>query len=981
MLMRCGSCIGRLCRRAQDWDVPPPRHAPAFWCSFGGVNLPPSAPILLVDDAPANLLALEAVLQTLGEPLVRAGSGQEALRRLRDADFAAVLLDVRMPGMDGFETARLIRAQRRSRRTPIIFVTADASDLSVEEAYAMGAVDFLTKPIVPAVLKAKLAFFVELHRSRQELQAAERKAVQDRAFLSAVLEAVEDGIVACGPDGTLTLFNRATREFHGVSSEPASADKWAREYDLFGPDGVTPLPPDERPLQRALAGEVVRNAEVVIASPGGKMRYLLASGQPLYDEAGHNLGAVVSMHDVSAQREAEAAREAAIAEQTRREEAEAAAEVIRESRERLRESEQRVRLATQAAGLGVWVWEPATDKLTWENDRLFRIFGLSEGAETGAPGLLSERIAELFHEDDRQRCLDALQHTVDTGERLVFEGRIHRRNDRALRWIELTGILQSATDTGPARVLGTAADITDRKRAEEELRASEERYRTLFESMDEGFTIIEIIRDASGRAVDYRFLDTNPAFEKHTGIKDAVGRTMRELAPDMEEHWFRTYGEVDSTGEPVRFENEAHALGRWFDVYATPLGAGHRGRVALFFSDITERRRSEEDLRRLADELAESDRRKTEFLATLAHELRNPLAPISNGLQLLRMPGTDAAAKERARAMMERQLRHLVRLVDDLLDIARISSGKVELKKENADLETVLASAVESSRPLLDAAHHQLDVRVAEPGLKVVADTTRLAQVVSNLLNNAAKYTPDGGRVELSARREGGDVLVSVTDSGIGIPADALPLVFEMFTQVGRTRERSQGGLGIGLALVRRLVELHGGSVTAESEGPGRGSTFTVRLPLAEPSATAAPAHGPHDAADGSPVFRVLVVDDNVDAAESLAALLELDGHETRVAHDGDAALEQARAFRPEIVFLDIGMPGKDGYQVARELRGDPGNRDTMLVALTGWGAQDDRARTKNAGFDHHLTKPAELPAVEALLAKMGGRRQETSAA
>jgi PAS domain S-box-containing protein len=945
------------------------------------VNLPPSAPILLVDDAPANLLALEAVLQTLGEPLVRANSGQEALRRLRDADFAAVLLDVRMPGMDGFETARLIRAQRRSRRTPIIFVTADASDLSVEEAYAMGAVDFLTKPIVPTVLKAKLAFFVELHRSRQELQAAERKAVQDRAFLSAVLEAVEDGIVACGPDGTLTLFNRATREFHGVAAEPASADKWAREYDLFGPDGVTPLPPEARPLQRALAGEVVRNAEVVIAPPGGRMRYLLASGQPLYDESGHNLGAVVSMHDVSAQREAEAAREAAIAEQTRRQEAEAAAEVIRESRERLRESEQRVRLATEAAGLGVWVWDPASDKLTWENERLFEIFGLADGQAATAPDGLRERIAELFHDDDMQRCLDALRHTVDTGARLVFEGRIHRRNDRALRWIELTGILQVATDTSPMRVLGTAADITERKRAEEELRSSEERYRTLFESMDEGFAVIEIMRDASGRAVDYRFLETNPAFEKHTGLQDAVGRTMREIAPGLEEHWFRTYGEVDASGQAVRFENEARPLGRWFDVYAAPLGAGHPGRVALFFSDITERRRSEEDLRRLAEELAESDRRKTEFLATLAHELRNPLAPISNGLQLLRLPDADAAAKERTRAMMERQLRHLVRLVDDLLDIARISSGKVELKKEHVDLETVLASAVESSKPLLDLARHQLDVRVAEPGLQVVADTTRLAQVVSNLLNNAAKYTPDGGRIELAVRRDGQDAVIAVTDSGIGIPDESLPLVFEMFTQVGRTRERSQGGLGIGLALVRRLVELHGGTVTAHSAGVGQGSTFTVRLPLADSAASAAPTARPQEPAEGAPVFRVLVVDDNVDAAESLAALLELDGHETRVAHDGDAAIEQAREFRPEIVFLDIGMPGKDGYQVARELRGDPGHRDTMLVALTGWGAQDDRARTKSAGFDHHLTKPAELPAVEALLAKMAGRRQETSAA
>ena len=315
----------------------------------------------MVDDSPANLLALEAVLQVLGEPLVRANSGQEALRRLRDADFAAVLLDVRMPGMDGFETARLIRAQRRSRRTPIIFVTADASDLSVEEAYAIGAVDFLTKPLVPAVLKAKLAFFIELHRNRQEMLNAERKAVQDRAFLSAVLEAIEDGIVACGPDGTLTLFNRATREFHGMGLEPVSSAEWPGRYDLYGPDGVTPLPSEDVPLFRALSGEIVRNAEMVIAPRGGKMRHLVASGQPLYDDSGRKLGAVVSMHDISALRDAESAREAAVTEQTRREEAEAAAELIRESRERLRASEERVRLATDAAGLGVWVWDVTTD--------------------------------------------------------------------------------------------------------------------------------------------------------------------------------------------------------------------------------------------------------------------------------------------------------------------------------------------------------------------------------------------------------------------------------------------------------------------------------------------------------------------------------------------------------------------------------------------------------------------------------------------
>ena len=375
------------------------------------------------------------MLQALGEPLVRAGSGQEALRRLRDADFAAVLLDVRMPGMDGFETARLIRAQRRSRRTPIIFVTADASDLSVEEAYSMGAVDFLTKPLVTSVLKAKLAFFVELHRSRQELQAAERKAVQDRAFLTAVLEAVEDGIVACGPDGKLTLFNRATREFHGMPPEMTAADDWSARYDLYRADGSTPLPQSEIPLARALAGEVVREAELVIAPKGGQVRHLLASGQPLYDEAGHKLGAVVSMHDITALRDAAAARETALTEQTRREEAEAAAELIRESRERLRASEERVRLATDAAGLGVWILDVASGKIAWETERRCALFGLDPGDE---PITTEQFASEFAHADDAAGFLQALAASAAQGNRLQYEGRFLRRGDRALRWIELT---------------------------------------------------------------------------------------------------------------------------------------------------------------------------------------------------------------------------------------------------------------------------------------------------------------------------------------------------------------------------------------------------------------------------------------------------------------------------------------------------------------------------------------------------------------
>ena len=931
----------------------------------------PPCPVLLVDDKPANLLALEAVLQELGEPLVRAESGADALRRLRDDDFAAVLLDIRMPDMDGFDTARLIRAQRRSRATPIIFVTADTTDLSIEEAYAIGAVDVLVKPLVPAVLKAKVDFFVQLCRSQQELHTAQRHALEDRAFLAAVLEAIEDGVVACGADGRLTLFNRATRAFHGLPAQALDSDPWAWRHDLYRADGKTPLPKEQNPLFRAFFGERVRNTELVIAPEGGPARLVIASGEPLYDQAGRKLGAVISMHDVTARRQAQAAAETAAREQERRVEAEAAAELLRDSREMLRASEERVRLATDAAGLGVWALEIASDRVSWENERMYALLGLAAGDEA----VSTDRFAEEFaYRADAAGLRQAMSRTVRTGQRLHFEGRFLRRGDRALRWMELTGILQRGWDGAPLRVLGTVADITERKQAETELRNSEERYRTLFESIDEGFCVVQVIFDDRGRADDYRFLEVNPAFEKHTGLVAAAGKRMRELVPDHDEHWFDLYGRVATTGEAMRFENEAKAMGRWFDVYATRVGEPGSARVAILFNDISERKRAQQDLERLAAELAESDRRKTEFLATLAHELRNPLAPISNGLQLMRTAFGNPAAQEKVRGMMERQLRQLVHLVDDLLDVARISSGKVQLKKERMSLAPVLHAAAEASMPLIEAGGHELALDLPADDIELVADPTRLGQMVSNLLNNAAKYTPKGGRIELSVRREGDSVAICVADTGIGIAPEALPHLFEMFTQVGRGRDRSQGGLGIGLALVRRLAELHDGSIGAESAGPGRGSKFTLRLPMPARIATEIPAAVPAPAAKAAAHLRVLVVDDNVDAAESLAALLDLAGHATRVAHDGNEALQAAHEFRPEIVFLDIGMPGKDGYEVAKELRSQPETQRAVLVALTGWGAKDDRARSKSAGFDHHLTKPAGLAAVEGLLSQMADR-------
>ncbi|MEJ8835902.1 hybrid sensor histidine kinase/response regulator [Ramlibacter sp. AN1133] len=638
------------------------------------------AHVLLVDDQPANLLALEAVLDTLGVNMVRAVSGPEALAAVGRQDFAAVLLDVRMPGMDGFEVAREIRARARSRFTPILFVTAgDDPDEAMLSAYALGAVDFLAKPLRAEVLKAKVSVFVELYRSKEELRLRERRDFEQR------------------------------------------------------------------------------------------------------------------------------------------------------------------------------------------------------------------------------------------------------------------------------------------------LEAKEERYRALFESIDEGFCVVRLVRDAQRKVVDYRFEEANEAFTMHTGIKDAVGKTIREIAPGHDGQWFQIYERVARTGEATRFVEEAKAMKRWFDVYATRLGGPGSDLVAVLFSDITQRLLAEQDLRRLNDELAQANRRKTEFLATLAHELRNPLAPLSNGLHLMRMGASKPELLEKTRQMMERQIQHMVHLVDDLLDVARISTGKVELRRQRIDLKEVVATAVETSASLIESGHHKLHVELPSRPLPMDADPTRIAQVVSNLLNNAAKYTPEAGRITLNVRVEGNEAVLSVTDTGVGIDADAIPKVFEMFAQVPSSAAKPQGGLGIGLSLVQSLVALHGGSVSATSPGAGRGSTFTVRLPLA-----AAESTGMEAQSAGAPAtsgqLQVMVVDDNTDAAESLGVLLDIEGHAAHIAHNGAEALQIAKEHPLDVVFLDIGLPDMSGYDVARRLRMLPGLQQTMLIALTGWGTQDDRQRTREAGFDRHLTKPAELPAVEELL-------------
>ena len=405
--------------------------------------------------------------------------------------------------------------------------------------------------------------------------------------------------------------------------------------------------------------------------------------------------------------------------------------------------------------------------------------------------------------------------------------------------------------------------------------------------------------------------------------------------------------------------------------------------------EVAERRRAQEQLLLLNEELEErvaertsalvradaalreADRQKDEFLATLAHELRNPLAPIRNAVQILLLKGQDVPDLQWAGDVIDRQVNQMTRLVDDLLDVSRITMGKLELRKEIVELAKVIQDAVETSRPLIDQDAHRLTVSLPALPLMVEADLVRLAEVFSNLLNNAAKYTERGGDIELSVDIEDRTAVVRVKDSGIGIPVEMLPNVFNLFTQVDRHLHRSQGGLGIGLTLVKRLVEMHAGTVEARSEGAGRGSEFIVRLPLVA-AVQAAQQKREKEKTSLASQYRVLVVDDNHDGAETLGMMLGIMGNEIQLAHDGLAAVEAAEQFRPDVVLLDIGMPVLDGYEACRRIRAQDWGRSMVLIALTGWGQDGDRRRTREAGFDHHLVKPVEAATLMSVFAGIG---------
>ena len=514
-------------------------------------------------------------------------------------------------------------------------------------------------------------------------------------------------------------------------------------------------------------------------------------------------------------------------------------------------------------------------------------------------------------------------------------------------------------------------DVSERKHDEEEmlrLAAESERLRLIYETALSNTADFNYVFDLNGR-----FTYVNRAllalWQKDLG--EALGKNFFDLGypPDLAARLQAQIAQVIESGAPLRDETPyTSAIGtRAYEYIFVPVTGTDGTVVAVAGStrDITERKVAEEALRESARQLTEADRHKDEFLATLAHELRNPLAPLRNGLQIMRLAKDNPESVDFAHNMMERQLGQMVRLVDELLDLSRISRGRVELLKEHVSVAAVIQHAVETSRPAIDALGHKLVITLPAEPIFIEADETRATQVFANILNNAAKFTDSGGRIELIVALENDMALVTVRDNGIGIARELLPRVFEMFTQAEQTTGSRSGGLGIGLALVRGLVELHGGSVEARSAGPGMGSEFLIRWPVtAVISGSASREHLPATQAR----HRILVIDDNRDAAASLATLLELKGHAARSAYDGFAGLQAAAGFLPDIILLDIGMPGLDGIETARRIRAEAWGANIMLIALSGWGQEKDKRESVAAGFNYHLVKPIDMDEFEALL-------------
>lgn len=633
------------------------------------------------------------------------------------------------------------------------------------------------------------------------------------------------------------------------------------------------------------------------------------------------------------------------------------------SDEALRESETRYRAIVEAS--------PECVKLVSADGTVLQMnpAGLKMVGAAGEGDVISRSVYDLIAPEHRER-FEAFNERVCAGEggSLDFDIIDSTGNRRSM---ETTAVPLHWSGHGSAQ-LAMTRDVTERVAAERALAESRARLDYAVRVAGVGFWYCDLPFEElvwDDRVKEHFFLPADVRvtvdmfYERiHEQDREAT-RAAIERSIEAHATFDTVYRTVDPASGAIKW---IHALGG--AAYGPDGTPAHFDGVTV---DVTAQKLDEQHLSRLNERLREQDRRKDEFLATLAHELRNPLAPLRTGLHLLELE-SDPSRASKTREMMDRQLEHLVRMVDDLLDISRVTLGKVTLRKERIDFRDAAKSALESMRPLAEARGHALDLRLPAEPVWLDADGTRVAQVIANILSNSIKYTPEGGRIEFVAERQDNELVVRISDNGSGIEPDMLPEIFDMFVQAEQSASRAAEGLGIGLTLVRRLVEMHGGSVAAYSEGAGTGSSFVIRLPVASDEQGVSEERGrTRTAEEGG--LRVLVVDDNVDAAQTLCLLLEHGGHEARVAHSGEEALEVVMGFTPDAAFVDIGLPGINGYELAEQLRADPRLEKVWLIALTGLGTDEDRRCAERAGFDQHLVKPAGYEALRAALANCGG--------
>jgi PAS domain S-box-containing protein len=805
----------------------------------------------------------------------------------------------------------------------------------------MSEMDGEEKRLRTVALQNAQSILFARQRAEQELLEAKAALQKHSEWLRITLSSIGDAVIATDAEGQVTFMNGVAESLTGWAEADANGHPLSDVFRIFNEQ--TRLPVEIPPLRALQEGGVVglTNHRVLIAQDGTE-RAIEDSAAPMRDDNGEAVGSVLVFRDVTERRRAAAA---------------------------LRRQEQRALNILESVTDAFFAlnreWE-----FTYINRQAEQVLGRERcdllgkaiwEAYPGLPGSEFEQAYRKAMEDGVASSMTAYYPDHD-------------------RWYEVRPY------PSPEGIAVYFRNVTERMAAERAIHESEERYRRAAAEASQAAEANAKFRAFFEQGTNFAGLLSldGTVVEANRLCLDACGFSRDEVIgkPFWECGWWnrspalvemiRTASLQAAGGQLFRAETAyfvANGAERVVDLILAPVmdNAGRVLFVAASGVDVTDRQQMEDALR-------ESDRKKDDFIALLAHELRNPLAPVRNGLQVMRLAGGDANAVAQTRSMMDRQLSHMVRLIDDLLDVSRIGRNKMELRRDRVLLADVVNTAVETARPQIDAGGHDLTISLPQRPVYLDADLTRLAQVFGNLLTNSAKYTEPGGRIWISAERRDVEVVVSVRDTGIGIPAESLPIIFDMFSQVDRTTERSTGGLGIGLALVKGLVEMHGGSVTVQSGGQGQGSIFTVTLPMLTAPQNLAPVTSDNPQSAVGPRRRILVVDDNRDGADSLAMLLRLMNNEVQTASDGVEALEAAERFLPEVILMDVGMPRLNGLDATRRIREQPWGRDVKIIALTGWGQEGDKERTREAGCDGHLVKPVSLPDLEELLAAPADR-------